>query len=169
MNRIVPCLWFDMNCEEAISYYIETFNNAPSKRGISKIISIQRYEEGMNTPNNDQMLGKVLTVIFELDGHQFMALDGGPVFNFTEAVSFSIDCEDQEEVDYFMERLSSSPENEQCGWVKDKYGLSWQVVPKRLGELLADPDKEKVNKVMNAMLQMKKLDVEGLEKAYRGE
>ena len=169
MQQITPSLWFDMNCEEAVNYYIEVFNAAPSKKSESKIISLQRYEEGMETPENDKMLGKVLTVIFELNGQKFTALDGGPLFQFNESVSFSIDCEDQAEVDYFTEKLSAHKESEQCGWVKDQFELSWQIVPKRLGELFEDKDKQKVIRVMNAMLQMKRLDVEKLEKAYRGE
>jgi predicted 3-demethylubiquinone-9 3-methyltransferase (glyoxalase superfamily) len=169
MQKITPCLWFDMNCEEAINYYVSVFNDSPNKTGESKIVSIQRYEEGMETPENEKMLGKVLTAIFELNGQRFMALDGGPIFKFNEAISFEIECKDQAEVDYFWEKLSAVPESEQCGWVKDKFGLSWQIIPKRLSELLADSDKEKAHRVMNAMLEMKKISVPDLEKAYRGE
>jgi predicted 3-demethylubiquinone-9 3-methyltransferase (glyoxalase superfamily) len=170
MQRIVPCLWFDRNCEEAVNFYIDTFTNAPQKRGESKIISIQRYEEGMNTPSIENMLGKVITAIFELDGHQFMALDGGPTFKLSEAVSFQIECADQKEVDYFWSKLTADGGEESvCGWLKDAFGLSWQVVPKQLGEMLQDPDKEKALRVMNAMLQMKKIDVPTLQKAYDGE
>ncbi len=168
MQKISPSLWFDMNCEEAVNYYIETFNGAPNKTAESRIISMQRYEEGMQTPDNDKMLGKVLTVIFELNGQKFLALDGGPIFKFSEAISFEVECEDQSEVDYFWGKLSAVKESEQCGWCKDKFGLSWQITPKRLGELLSDPDKEKAHRVMNAMLEMHKIDVEGLERAYRG-
>lgn len=169
MQKIVPSFWFDMNCEEAVNYYVDTFNSSPNKKVESKIITMQRYEAGMETPGIEHMVGKVLTAIFELNGQRFMALDGGPVFNFTEAISFYVECEDQAEVDHFWSKLSAVPESEQCGWVKDKFGLSWQIVPKRLGELLGDPDQEKSHRVMNAMLQMKKIDVEGLEKAYAGE
>lgn len=166
MQRIVPCLWFDNNCEEAVNYYVDTFSNAPSKRGESKIVSMQRYEEGMNTPGIEEMVGKIVTAVFELDGHQFMALDGGPTFSLNEAVSFQVECEDQAEVDYFWEKLTADGgEESQCGWLKDKFGLSWQIVPKRLGELMDDPDKEKVRRVINCMLNMKKLIVEDLEKA----
>lgn len=168
MQKITPCLWFDMNCEEAINYYVSVFNDSPNKAQESKVISIQRYEEGMQTPDNDRMLGKVLTAIFELNGQKFIALDGGPVFKLSEAISFEIECKDQAEVDYFWAKLSAVPESEQCGWCKDKFGLSWQIIPKRLGELLADPDKEKANRVMNAMLEMHKIVVEDLEKAYKG-
>jgi predicted 3-demethylubiquinone-9 3-methyltransferase (glyoxalase superfamily) len=158
-----------MNCEEAVNYYIDTFNKSPNMKSQSKIISIQRYEEGMQTPGIENMVGKVLTAIFELNGQSFMALDGGPTFKLSEAVSFQIECEDQAEVDYFWERLSAVPESEQCGWAKDKFGLSWQIVPKRLGELLGDPDSEKANRVLNAMLEMKKINVEELERAGRSE
>ena len=165
MFKITPCLWFNMNCEEAVNYYIETFNKSPYMKTESKIISILRYEEGMKTPGIEQMVGKIITVIFELNGQRFMALDGGPTFKLSEAVSFEIECEDQAEVDYFWEKLSAVPESEQCGWVKDQFGLSWQIVPKRLGELLSDPDEVKSHRVLNAMLEMKKLDVAELEKA----
>ncbi|MCA9381885.1 VOC family protein [Candidatus Dojkabacteria bacterium] len=168
MQKITPSLWFDMNCEEAVNYYVEVFNGAPNKIEESKIISINRYEEGMQTPNNDEMLGKVLTAIFELNGQRFMALDGGPTFKLSEAVSFEIECEDQSEVDYFWEKLSAVTESAICGWAKDQFGLSWQIVPKRLGELLSDPDKEKAHRVMNALLQMSKIVVADLERAYEG-
>ncbi|MCA9380271.1 VOC family protein [Candidatus Dojkabacteria bacterium] len=169
MQKITPCLWFDMNCEEAVNYYVETFNNSPLKRVESKIISIMRYEAGMQTPSIEQMVGKIITVIFELNGQRFMALDGGSDFKLSEATSFEIECEDQAEVDYFWEKLSAVPESEQCGWLKDQFGLSWQIVPKRLGELLSDPDKEKANRVLNAMLEMKKIDVAELERVGKGE
>ena len=167
-QKIVPSLWFDKETEEAINLYIETFNGAPHKKQESKIISIQRYEKGMETPGIEQMEGKIITAIFELAGQRFMALDGGPIFKFNESVSFYVECEDQAEVDYFWERLSAVPESEQCGWCKDKFGLSWQIVPRQLGELMNDPDKEKALRVMNAMLKMKKLEVSELQKAYDG-
>ncbi len=168
MQKITPCLWFDKNCEEAINHYVDTFKGSPQKNGESKIISIARYEKGMQTPGIEEMEGKVITAIFELAGQSFMALDGGPIFKLNEAASLVIDCEDQEEVDYFWEKLSAVPESEQCGWTKDKFGLSWQITPKRLGELLQDPDKEKAHRVMNAMLEMKKIDIAELEKAAEG-
>lgn len=167
--KIVPSLWYDMQCEEAIRFYIEVFNSAPHSRGDSKVVSIARYEKGIETPGAEQMEGKVLTAIFELAGQRFMALDGGPIFKFNEAVSFYVECEDQAEVDHFWEALSADRESEQCGWLKDRYGLSWQIVPVQLGELLSDPDREKAHRVANAMLQMKKLVIADLEKAYRGE
>jgi len=165
-QRIVPSLWFDQDTEEAIAFYIETFNSAPHKRADSRVVSISRYEKGMEVPGAEQMEGKILTAIFELDGQRFMALDGGPIFQFTEAVSFYVECEDQAEVDHFWERLSAVPEAEQCGWLKDKFGLSWQIVPRQLGELLTRPEQKKALATMNAMLKMKKLVIADLEKAF---
>lgn len=166
MQKITPCLWFDNNCEEAVNYYVNVFNGAPNKKDESKIVSINRYEKGMDTPGMPEMEGKILTVIFDLAGQRFMALDGGPIFKFSESVSFEIECENQEEVDYFWEKLSAVKESEQCGWVKDKFGLSWQIVPKVLGEMLADKNKDKAHKVMNAMLKMHKIVIKDLEAAY---
>lgn len=165
MQKITPFLWFDTNCEEAVNYYVEVFNNAPNSEKTSKINFIQRYEEGINAPGSEQMQGKVLTAEFELAGQKYQALDGGPIFKFNESISMMIDCKDQEEVDYFWSKLSAVPESEQCGWCKDKFGLSWQVIPHRLSELMDLPDKEKVHKVVNTMLEMKKLVVKDLEKA----
>jgi predicted 3-demethylubiquinone-9 3-methyltransferase (glyoxalase superfamily) len=164
--RIVPCLWFDTNAEEAIGFYVATFNSAPSKRRESRMISLRRYEQGMDAPGAEQMLGQVLTAIFELDGQRFMALDGGPYFTFNEAVSFYVECEDQADVDHFWERLSAVPEAEQCGWVKDRFGLSWQIVPRQLGELLSSPDRAKALAATNAMLKMKKIVIADLQQAY---
>jgi predicted 3-demethylubiquinone-9 3-methyltransferase (glyoxalase superfamily) len=166
MNKIVPSLWFDTQCEEAMNYYVDTFNSAPHKKQESKIVSITRYEKGMQAPGAEQMEGKVITGIFELAGQRFMALDGGPVFNFTEAISLCVECEDQKEVDYFWNRLSAVSEAEQCGWCKDKFGMSWQIVPKQLGELMGDPDPVKSTRVINAMLKMKKIIVADLQKAH---
>lgn len=164
--KIIPSLWFDRETEEAITFYIALFNGSPHKGGDSRIISISRYEEGMEVPGADQMLGKVLTAIFELNGQRFMALDGGPIFKFNEAISFYVECEDQDEVDYFWTRLSAVPESEQCGWLKDKFGLSWQIVPRQMGELLSSSDKPKALAAMNAMLKMKKLVIDDLQKAF---
>lgn len=169
MNKIVPSLWFDTQCEEAMNYYVDTFNGAPHKKEDSKIISITRYEKGMEAPGAGQMEGKVITGIFELAGQRFMALDGGPVFNFTEAISFFVECADQKEVDYFWNKLSAVAEAEQCGWCKDKFGMSWQIVPKQLGELIGTPDPAKSMRVVNAMLKMKKIIVADLQKAHDGE
>lgn len=168
MSKIVPCLWFETQCEEAMNYYVDTFNGAPNKKQESRIVSITRYEKGMEAPGAEQMEGKVITGIFELAGQRFMALDGGPLFQFNEAVSFYVECEDQQEVDYFWSKLSAIPEAEQCGWCKDRFGLSWQIVPKQLGELMGDPDPVKSKQVLNAMLKMKKIIVADLQKAYEG-
>jgi predicted 3-demethylubiquinone-9 3-methyltransferase (glyoxalase superfamily) len=166
--KITTFLWFDKNCEEAMNFYVDVFNGAPNKAGRSKVISIARYEKGIEAPGAAEMEGKVITGVFELAGERFMALDGGPDFKFNEAVSLYIECQDQKEVDYFWEKLSAVPESEQCGWVKDKFGLSWQITPKRLEELAADPDREKAHRVVNAMLDMKKIDIAALERAYKG-
>jgi len=164
--KIVPSLWFDQSTEEAIDFYVSVFNGSPHRVLDSKVISIQRYEEGMEVPGAEQLKGKILTAIFELEGQRFMALDGGPVFTFNEAVSFYVECEDQEEVDYFWGLLSAVPESEQCGWLKDKFGLSWQIVPRQMGELLGSPDRKKALAATNAMLKMKKLVIADLQKAY---
>ena len=164
MQKIVPSLWFEDKCEEAVNFYVDTFNSAPNKKAESKIVSLQRYPEGGEGPMKG-FDGKVLTVIFELAGQRFMALDGGPVFEFTGAISFYVECEDQAEVDHYWEKLSAVPEAEQCGWLKDKYGMSWQIVPKLLGELMSDPDQAKVKRVTDAFLQMKKFDVQKLQDA----
>lgn len=157
MQKITPFLWFDGNAEEAVNFYTTTFKN-------SKILSISRYPEQM-----PEMAGKVLTAVFELDGQQFMAIDGGPQFKFTEAISLYVDCKDQEEIDYFRNTLiSNGGEESQCGRLKDKYGLSRQIVPPILGELLNDPDREKAGRVLQAMLAMKKIDIQALKKAYEG-
>ena len=165
-QKIVPSLWFDQSCEEAINFYVEVFNGSPHTRGASHVMSIQRYEEGMEVPGADQMIGKALTAIFELDGQRFMALDGGPIFRFNEAISLYVECEDQAEVDYFWERLSAVPEAEQCGWLKDEFGLSWQIVPRRMAELLSSPDRRRALAATNAMLKMKKIVIADLERAY---
>lgn len=166
MQKITPFLWFDKQAEEAMNFYVEVFNNAPHSNKNSKVVSIARYEKGIEAPGAEEMEGKIITAEFELNGQKFMCLDGGPIFKFTEAVSLHVDCQDQEEVDYFWEKLSHDPDSEQCGWLKDKYGLSWQIVPRRLYELMTDKDKNKVHKVANRMLQMKKLVINDLEAAY---
>ena len=147
-------LWFDKETEEAINFYISIFNGSPHKRGQSKVISLTRYEKGMEVPGADEMVGKVLTAVFELHGQRFMALDGGPIFKFNEAVSFYVECEDQDEVDYFWNRLSANPESEQYGWLKDKFGLSWQIIPKQMGDLLDSPNRKKSLAATNAMLNL---------------
>lgn len=166
MQQIVPSLWFDQETEEAINFYVSTFNGAPHKVRDSRIISITRYEKGMEVPGGDQMEGKIITAIFELNGQRFMALDGGPIFKFNEAVSFYVECEDQDEVDYFWTKFSANTDAEQCGWLKDRFGLSWQIVPKQLGELLGSPNRKKALAATNAMLQMKKIVIADLQRAF---
>jgi predicted 3-demethylubiquinone-9 3-methyltransferase (glyoxalase superfamily) len=165
MQKITPFLWFNNNCEEAVNYYVEVFNGSPYSSKNSKVNFIQRYEKGIETPEANEMEGKVLTTEFELEGQKFQALDGGPIFKFNEATSFVVECRDQAEVDYFWEKLSAVPESEQCGWCKDKFGFSWQVIPKQLGELLSNPDKNKAHSVANAMLKMHKIVISDLEAA----
>lgn len=159
MPSITPFLWFDNNAEEAMNFYVSVFKN-------SKIHSIQHYPEGFTEGPMAGMAGKVLNGDFELNGQRFLALDGGPLFTFNESISFLIDCEDQAEVDYYWEKLSAVPEAEQCGWVKDKYGISWQVIPRQLGELLGDPNPNKAKAATEAMLQMKKIDIAALQAAH---
>lgn len=165
-QKITPHLWFDKNTEEAINFYISVFNGSPNKTAQSKIISITRYEKGMETPGMPEMEGMVITAVFELNGQQFMALDGGPIFKFNEAISLHVECEDQAEVDYFWGKLSAVPESEQCGWLKDKYGLSWQIIPKQMGQLLSNTNRKKALAATNAMLKMKKIDLAKLQKAF---
>jgi predicted 3-demethylubiquinone-9 3-methyltransferase (glyoxalase superfamily) len=161
MQKITPCLWFDNNAEEAMNYYVGVFKNA-------KINRIDYYPDESLDEHFKGMSGKVITGEFELDGVRFICLDGGPLFKFNESVSFAVDCADQAEVDYYWERLSHVPESEQCGWCKDKFGVSWQIVPKQLNEVLNGEDKEGVKRAMVAMMQMHKLDVAALEAAYAG-
>ena len=154
MQKITPFLWFDDQAEEAMNFYCSIFKN-------SKVGSISRYGEAGPGPK-----GTVMSATFELNGQEFMALNGGPVFTFTPAISFFVNCETQEEVDELWEKLSADGEEGQCGWLKDKYGLSWQIVPSSLGEYLNGNDAEKSHKAMEAMLQMKKLDIHKLKQAY---
>jgi predicted 3-demethylubiquinone-9 3-methyltransferase (glyoxalase superfamily) len=166
VQKIIPSLWFDKETEEAINFYISVFNGSPNKSGESRIISITRYEKGMEIPGEADMVGKVLTAIFELNGQRFMALDGGPIFKFNEAISFHVKCEDQEGVDYFWGKLSAVPESEQCGWLKDKYGLSWQIIPEQMRKLLSDPNRKKALAATKAMLKMKRIVIKDLQKAF---
>jgi predicted 3-demethylubiquinone-9 3-methyltransferase (glyoxalase superfamily) len=166
MQKITPSLWFDKETEEAINFYISVFNGSPNKSGDSRVISIARYEKGMEVPGMPEMTGKIITAIFELNGQRFMALDGGPIFKFNEAVSFYVECEGQDEVDYFWGKLSAVPESEVCGWLKDKYGLSWQIIPRQMGKLLGDPNRKKALAATNAMLKMKKIVIADLQKAF---
>ena len=154
MPKISPFLWFDRQAEEAANFYIKTFKN-------SKILNITRYGEAGPGPK-----GSVMTIEFTLDGQEFIALNGGPHFKFNEAISFSVDCKTQEEVDMYWAKLSEGGEEQPCGWLKDKFGLSWQVNPTILGEMLGDPDPQKAERVTEAMLKMKKIDIAALKKAY---
>jgi predicted 3-demethylubiquinone-9 3-methyltransferase (glyoxalase superfamily) len=153
MSRLTPCLWFDTEGEEAARFYTSVFPN-------SRIVDVARYGEAGPRPE-----GTVMVVTFELDGERFLALNGGPEFTFSEAISFQVDCGTQDEVDAFWSALSEGGEEGPCGWLKDRYGLSWQIVPARLPELLSDPDREKAQRVMRAMLSMKKIEIEALEAA----
>jgi len=157
MQKITPFLWFDNQAEEAVNYYLSIFKN-------SKILNVARYGDDAakvsGRPN-----GSVMTVSFQLDGQQFVALNGGPVFSFSPAISFVVNCQTQQEVDELWEKLSAGGEQQQCGWIKDKYGVTWQIVPTALGELLSNPDAAKAQRVMQAMLQMTKLDINGLQQA----
>ena len=160
MQRITPCLWFDSNAEEAVNFYTAIFRN-------SKIGKVSRYGEA-GREIHGKPAGTVMTIEFELHGQAFTALNGGPVFKFNEAISFQVHCDSQEEVDYYWERLSEGGEEkaQQCGWLKDKYGVSWQIVPNVLGELLQDKNARKSESVMKALLQMRKLDINALKQAY---
>ncbi len=153
MPDITPWLWFDTEGEEAAEFYTSVFPN-------SRIVDVARYGSGGPRPE-----GTVMTVSFELDGQKLVALNGGPDFKFNEAVSFEVRCETQEEVDTYWSKLSEGGEEGPCGWLKDKFGLSWQIVPQALYDLLSDPDQEKSQRVMSAMLQMKKIEIDGLERA----
>jgi len=157
-QKITPFLWFADKAEEAAKFYTSIFKN-------SKIGKITRYDEEAAKPSG-QPVGSVMTVEFELEGQEFVALNGGPIFKFSEAISFIINCETEEEVDYFWSKLSAGGEESRCGWLKDKFGLSWQVVPVVLIEMLADKDAAKAKRVMRAMLQMDKIDIPTLKKAY---
>ena len=156
MHKITPFLWFDGKAEEAMNFYTSIFKN-------SKVGRVTRY--GESSPGSK---GAVMTATFQLDGQEFIALNGGPQFSFTPAISFFVNCENQEEVDDFWEKLSEGGKESQCGWLSDKYGITWQIVPSALGKMLSDKDPEKSKRVTQAMLQMKKLDVAKLEQAYEG-
>ncbi len=154
MQKITPFLWFDGKAEEAMNFYTSIFKN-------SKIGRITRYGDAGPGPK-----GAVMSATFQLDGQEFMALNGGPQFKFTEAISFFVNCETQEEVDELWEKLSDGGQKSRCGWLKDKYGLSWQIIPSALGKMLGDKDPEKSQRVMKAMLQMDKIDIRRLQEAH---
>ena len=153
MQKITPCLWFDTQAEDAAAFYTSVFAS-------SRILDVLRYGEAGPGPE-----GSVLTVRFELDGQEFVALNGGPHFTFNEAISFQVNCGGQDEVDHYWDRLSEGGEESQCGWLKDRYGVSWQIIPTRLSELLGDPDPGRSQRAMQAMLQMQKIEIATLEQA----
>ena len=156
MQKITPFLWFDNNAEEASNFYVSIFKN-------SKVLSVSRYGDAGPGPK-----GTVMVTEFQIDGQKFVALNGGPRFKFTEAISFVINCDTQKEVEYFWDKLSKGGEKSRCGWQKDKLGLWWQVVPTVLGKLMSDSDPEKVKRVTEAMLRMDRIDIEPLQRAYAG-
>lgn len=158
MQKIHNCLWFDGKAEEAANFYVSIFKN-------SRIGTISRYGEDAAKASG-QPVGSAMVVMFHLDGQEFMGLNGGPQFKFTEAVSFVVNCETQDEVDHFWEKLSTGGWKDRCGWLKDKFGVSWQIVPVALAKLMGDSDPQKRNRVMQALLQMDKIDIAALERAY---
>jgi predicted 3-demethylubiquinone-9 3-methyltransferase (glyoxalase superfamily) len=162
LQRIIPCLWFDNQAEEAAQFYTRIFKN-------SKITQISRYGKA-GQEMHGQKPGSVMVVAFELDGHNFTALNGGPVFKFNEAVSFQVQCDTQEEIDDYWSNLSAGgdPSAQQCGWLKDKYGVSWQIVPRIMGELMTSGEAAASDRVMTAMLKMKKIDLTALKQAFAG-
>jgi predicted 3-demethylubiquinone-9 3-methyltransferase (glyoxalase superfamily) len=162
LQKIVPCLWFDRQAEEAARFYVSLFKN-------SSVGQISRYTEA-GRETHGRAPGEVMVVAFDLDGQSFTALNGGPQFKFNEAISFQVLCKNQKEIDGFWEKLSEGgdPNAQQCGWLKDKFGVSWQIVPRVLADMMSDPDSSKTSRVMLAVLGMKKLDIKTLESAYRG-
>jgi predicted 3-demethylubiquinone-9 3-methyltransferase (glyoxalase superfamily) len=162
IQKITPCLWFDDQAEAAVEFYTAIFRN-------SRIVEVARYGEA-GREIHGKPAGTVMTVAFQLEGQAFTALNGGPMFKFNEAISLQVSCKTQEDVDHYWEKLSAGGdvEAQQCGWLKDKYGVSWQIVPGVLVEMITDPDSAKSQRVMGAMLQMKKIDIDGLRRAYAG-
>ena len=154
MQRITPFLWFDGQAEEAMNFYVSVFTN-------SKVLSVNRYGKGAPMPE-----GTVLTTSFELNGLKFVALNGGPMYKFSPATSFVVDCDNQAEVDYYWDKLGAGGKHNQCAWLDDQFGVTWQIVPKQLGELLSDPDPAKAGRVMQAMMKMQKIDIAELQRAY---
>lgn len=160
MKSIYPCLWFDANAEEAARFYTAIFKN-------SKIGVISRYGPDAAKASG-RPVGSAMVVMFQLDGHEFMGLNGGPHFKFSEAISFVVNCETQGEIDHYWESLSAGGKKDRCGWLKDKFGVSWQIVPAALAKLMSDPDSQRTNRVMQAVLQMNKIDIAALQRAYEG-
>jgi predicted 3-demethylubiquinone-9 3-methyltransferase (glyoxalase superfamily) len=157
MQKLTPCLWFNFNAEEAVNHYLSIFKNG-------KVLDVSHYGDAM-----PELKGKVLTMRFELEGQEFQALNAGPQFPFTEAISISVDCADQAEVDALWAKLCEGGSPSQCGWLKDKFGLSWQIVPTALVQMLKDPDPDKAQRVMGVMMKMQKIDIAALHAAYEGE
>jgi predicted 3-demethylubiquinone-9 3-methyltransferase (glyoxalase superfamily) len=157
MQKLTPCLWFNFNAEEAVTHYLSIFKNG-------KVLDVSRYGDAM-----PELKGKVLTMRFELEGQEFQALNAGPQFPFTEAISISVDCADQAEVDALWSKLCEGGSPSQCGWLKDRFGLSWQIVPRALVQMLKDPNPARAQRVMGAMMKMQKIDVAALHAAYEGE
>jgi len=155
MQKITPFLWFDGNAEEAVNFYVSVFKN-------SKVVRVTRYGDSGPGPK-----GTVMSATFQLEGHEFFALNGGPQFTFTPAISFFVNCETQDEVDDLWEKLSAGGDKQRCGWLKDKYGVSWQIIPSALGKMLQDKDAGNSKKAFEAMLQMDKIDIKALEQSYR--
>ena len=156
MQKITPFLWFDGRTEEAVNFYVGIFKN-------SQILSLSRYGEGAHVP-----AGTVMSAVFELEGQRFMALNGGPMFTFSPAISFFVDCVTQDEVDDLWVKLSEGGQTQQCGWLKDKFGVSWQIIPSALSELINDPDRLKAGRAMQAMMKMTKIDILLLKRAHEG-
>lgn len=161
MKKITPFLWFNTNAEEAVKFYVSLFPN-------STITAVTHYDKASSEAAH-MPEGMVLTMVFTLNGHEFMAINGGPAFTMNGAVSFMIECDTQEEIDHYWNAFKEGGKEIECGWIVDRFGMTWQVVPTILGQYTTDPDKEKASRVMQAMLKMKKIEIEPLEKAYRGE
>lgn len=166
MQKVTTFLWYKGDAEEAMKFYVDVFNGSPAKKQESKIVAVDHYPDGPLDGPLAGLEGKVAQGTLELEGQQIYAFDGGPAFTFNEAISLYVDCDTQEEVDYFWQKLSAVPEAEACGWLKDKHGLSWQIIPKALNELMHKGTPEQSGRVMQAMLQMKKMVIADLQKAY---
>ena len=166
MQKITPFLWFKDNAEEAVNFYVNVFNNNPHKKNKSKVGYASRYDKA-GAKASGRPEGSVMVISFKLENQEFNAINGGPQFRFSGAISFMVDCKTQEEVDYFWEKLGEGGETGQCGWInRDKFGITWQIVPSALGELMGDPDPKKSQRVMKAMLKMTKIDIKKLQQAH---
>lgn len=168
MQKVAPYLWFEKDAEEAMEFYVSVFNSSPAKKEESRIVRINRFPDVAVDEHMVGLEGKVSNGEFELAGQRIMAFDGGPMFKFNEAISLYVECESQEEVDHFWSNLSAVPDAEACGWLKDKFGVSWQIVPLALGELVGDSNSEKAARTLKALMQMKKIDIAELTRASEG-